>query len=334
MQPKGEQIHLPKDEFGGLRRSAAKSGRARRRARRWASVISAGFLVLSMLALVVGFTLATAAYGPQVGLQLPLEQMGLLGEIAARLAPPPDGLNGGSSAGSSEAAATVGLPSPVPTATMIPTATDTPTATPTFTPLYTDTPTQTPTSSRTPTRTLTPSRTPTASPTPTLTKTSSGAPPPTSTFTATTPPTATPFPGCSPSGNADFESTLLTLINSERESQGLPAYDQQSQLQAAAQIHSTDMACTGFTSHVGSDGSSKEDRVSAQGYSGIAVGENILGIGDTSSGAPQLALSYWMASAQNQANILHDEYTDIGIGYIYEPSSPFGSYFTAVFARP
>jgi uncharacterized protein YkwD len=316
------------EDFAGLRQTAAKTESARKRAQRWTTLLSTGFLGLAMLALVVGLTLATAAYGPRVGLQLPLEQMGLLGEIAARLAPPSDGLNGNSSAGSSEAEATVGLPSPIPTATLIPTATDTPTATRTFTPLYTDTPTPTSTPSSTSTVTATPSRTPTPS------ETASGDKTPTSTFTATTPPTATPFPDCSPSGNFGFESALLTLINSERESQGLPAYQQQSQLQAAAQIHSTDMACNGFISHTGSDGSSKEDRVSAQGYGWTSVGENLFAAGDTSSSAPQLAISWWMASPPNQANILHDEYTDIGIGYIYEPSSPFGGYFTAVFARP
>ena len=320
------------EEFGGLRQSAAKSDRARRRARRWTSVISTGFLALTMFALVVGLTLVTAAYGPRVGLQLPLEQMGLLGEIAATLAPPPADLNGSSNAGGSEAEATVGLPSPVPTATLIPTATNTPTATPTFTPLYTDTPTPSPTPSNTLTVTATPSRTPTPSPTFTPSKTPPGGPPPTATFTPSPPPTE--FPDCSPSGNSSFESALLTLINTERKSQGLPAYKQQSQLQAAARIHSTDMACNGFFSHVGSDGSNIEDRVSAQGYGATSVGEIILGTGDNSSGAPQLAFNYWMATPQDRANILHDEFTDIGIGYIYEPSSPFGSYFTAVFAEP
>jgi uncharacterized protein YkwD len=161
-----------------------------------------------------------------------------------------------------------------------------------------------------------------------------GGPPPTSTFTATPPPTATGFPGCSPTGNSNFEIALLALINGEREASGLPAYTQQSQLQAAAQIHSTDMACNGFFSHTGLDGSSKEDRVSAQGYSGTSVEENIFGTVDFTSGAPQLAFSFWMASPPNQANILHGEFTDIGIGYIYEPSSPFGGYFTVVFALP
>lgn len=317
------------EDFGGLRQTAVKTEAARKRAQRWTTLLSTAFLGLTMLALAVGLTLATAAYGPQVGLQLPLEQMGLLGEIAATLAPPPpDGLNGSSSASNPEAEATIGLPSPIPTVTPIPTTTDTPTATWTSTPLYTDTPTVTSTPSNTPTGTATPSRTPTPSETP------SGTLQPTFTSTVMSPPTSTPFPDCSPSGNAAFESALLTLINNERESQGLPAYEQQSQLQAAALIHSTDMACSGFLSHTGSDGSSKEDRVNTQGYGGTSVEENIFATGDTTSSAPQLALSFWMASPPNKANVLHDEYTEIGIGYIYEPSSPFGGYFTAVFARP
>ena len=65
-----------------------------------------------------------------------------------------------------------------------------------------------------------------------------------------------------------------------------------------------------------------------------SVEENIFGIGDTSAGAPQLAFNFWMASPPNQANILLDDFTDIGIGYTYEPSSPFGGYFAVVFALP
>ena len=314
------------DDFGGLRQRAAKSDRARRRARRFTSVISTGFLALTMLALVVGLTLATAAYGPRVGLQLPLEQMGLLGEIAATLAPPPDGFNGSSSAGISGAEATVGLPSPVPTGTLIPTATDTPTATPTFTPLYTDTPTPTSTPSSTPTVTLTPSNTPTPSDTP------SGTLQPTATTEPQ--PTEPPFPQCDPSGNPSFQSALLILINDERESQGLSAYALKSQLQAAALTHSTDMACSGIFSHTGSDGSRVGDRVTSEGYSWSSVDENIYGTGNTSSQAPELAFDFWMASPPNRANILSEQYMEIGIGYIHVPSSPFGGYFTAVFAAP
>ncbi len=41
-----------------------------------------------------------------------------------------------------------------------------------------------------------------------------------------------------------------------------------------------------------------------------------------------------MNSAPHRANLLNTNYVDIGIGYVYLASSPYGGYFTAVFARP
>ncbi len=123
----------------------------------------------------------------------------------------------------------------------------------------------------------------------------------------------------------------MNLINTERQSQGLTPYNSQGQLQAAARGHGTDMACNGFFSHTGSDGSSVGDRVSVQGYAWSWVGENIFAGG---SASPQSAFNWWMNSAPHRANLLNSNYTDIGIGYIYEPDSPYKGYFSAVFARP
>jgi len=158
---------------------------------------------------------------------------------------------------------------------------------------------------------------------------------PTSTASATpAPPTATSAAACSPTGNTGFESTLLGLINQERTNQGLAAYNLQSQLQAAARLHSTDMACNDFLSHTGSDGSTSHDRIVRQGYTPSWWGENIFATGDTSSGAPQRAFTWWMNSALHRANLLSPNYTDIGLGYMYSADSSYGGYFTAVFARP
>ena len=159
-------------------------------------------------------------------------------------------------------------------------------------------------------------------------------PSPTATDTSLPPPTLTPNPSCNPTGNSGFENTLLGLINAERANQGLPAYSMQGQLQTAARNHSTDMACNAFFSHTGSDGSSVGQRVSGQGYSWSWVGENIFASGNTSASAPQNAFDWWMNSAPHRANLLHPQFIHIGLGYIYEPNSPYRGYFTAVFARP
>jgi uncharacterized protein YkwD len=155
--------------------------------------------------------------------------------------------------------------------------------------------------------------------------------PPTSTVV---PPSATPVGDCAATGNSAFESRLLELINAERQSQGLNAYRPQSQLQSAARRHSQDMACNGFLSHTGSDGSSVRDRVEQEGYDWSWIGENIFATGDTSSSAPQRAFDWWMNSAPHRANLLSPNYTEIGLGYRYLAGSGYGGYFTAVFARP
>ena len=90
------------------------------------------------------------------------------------------------------------------------------------------------------------------------------------------------------------------------------------------------MACNNYFSHTGSDGSGVGDRVSAEGYDWSWVGENIFATCSSSSSAPQQAFDWWMKSTGHKANILNINFTEIG----YSADSTYGSYFTAVFARP
>lgn len=119
------------------------------------------------------------------------------------------------------------------------------------------------------------------------------------------------------------------MINQERANQGLGPLAAQGQLAAAARIHSQDMACNNFFSHTGSDGSTFASRIYAQGYGFSAAGENLYAGGGAAD-----AFYAWMNSAGHRANMLNPGYTEAGIGYIYEPNSPYGSYFTAEFAAP
>ena len=226
---------------------------------------------------------------------------------------------------------------------------ETVTATETATPLKTETPTPTgnetgtptPTETETPnpaeTATATPNSTYTHTPLPTWTPTSvpptaTGTPqPPTSTPTSV-PPTATTS-SCVYSGNASFESTLVSLINQERSNQGISPLVVSSQLTAAARQHSRDMACNDFFSHTGSDGSSPFQRIAWSGFSFTAAAENIYA-GSGSFNSPQQAFNSWMNSPGHRTNMLNATYTHIGVGYIYCASSTYGGYFTADFARP
>jgi uncharacterized protein YkwD len=120
------------------------------------------------------------------------------------------------------------------------------------------------------------------------------------------------------------------LINQERQSRGLGTLSSQALLNTAARNHSADMACNGFFSHTGSDGSLPWDRVSALGYSYSAIAENIF----AGSSNAQTAFDAWMNSPGHRDNMLNPDYTEIGVGYRYWADSPYGAYTTAVFARP
>jgi uncharacterized protein YkwD len=221
-------------------------------------------------------------------------------------------------------------PTTMPPATVAPTHTSAPDASATGTSTAAGVPSATAT--RTKTRTpMVPPASDTAKPTSAASATNL----PTSTDTATSvPPSETPSSSCSPTGNSGYENTVLDLINQERQNQGLPPYDLNGQLRSAARGHSQDMACNDYFSHTGSDGSSVADRVEAEGYSWSWVGENIFATSISSSAAAQQAFDAWMDSSGHRANILSEHFTEIGIGYTYSSGSTYGSYFTAVFARP
>jgi uncharacterized protein YkwD len=193
---------------------------------------------------------------------------------------------------------------------------------------------------------------PASTSTPTVTKTFTLVPPtatlsctPTMTLTAALPPTLTVTPTetplsptetesvCNASGNYGFESTLIDLINQERINNGFAPLNTQSQLSSAARSHSQDMACNNIFSHTGSDGSSPFDRIAWQGYSFSEAAENIYA-GSGPYDSPQEAFHAWMNSPGHRDNMLNPVYADIGIGYSYSPTSTYGGYFTAVFAKP
>ena len=246
-------------------------------------------------------------------------------------------------------------PTPSSTETPTPTLTGTSTETPTITSSPTHTPTRwmTWTPSRTPwptwtvgwrspTRTNTPTEPPppTSTSPPTLTSTppTPGVPSPTrptATRTNTSVPTATPTEittACNTTTHTSYESQIVSLINAERQSRGLHALSVQSQLRAAARVHGADMACNGFHSHTGSDGSSVRDRVRRQGYTFSWIGENYM-VTPNSSSAPNSAFDWWMNSTPHRNNILSPHYTEFGVGGI-SSDVDWGIHFVIVFARP
>ena len=134
---------------------------------------------------------------------------------------------------------------------------------------------------------------------------------------------------CNFSENAGYVGQIESLINGERQKNGLPPLTINSLLTRAAQNHAADMACSSLLSHTGSDGSYVNSRIKAAGYS-ASYSEEIIYAG----GSPQDAFDWWMNDKLHRDAILSTKATEMGIGYAFISSSTYGGYFTVAFASP
>jgi len=147
-------------------------------------------------------------------------------------------------------------------------------------------------------------------------------------------PPPTPPAGCAAQADAAVAGQVLVLVNQNRSANGLSPLASNGALAQAALIHSRDMACNGFVDHNGSDGSLWYDRIAAQGYSYSNANENIyVGFPDF-GGTADGAVTWWMNSQVHRDNILNAQNSEAGVGYVYDPNSEWGGYYTIVFARP
>ncbi len=132
---------------------------------------------------------------------------------------------------------------------------------------------------------------------------------------------------CGPNADANPSSlsngagrdVVVCLINQERAKRGLKPFDNNKRLQKAAQRHNDRMVGTGCFDHECNGESDLGKRLESVGYLGgglsrWAYGENIAwGSGDYST--PEAIVAAWMNSPGHKANILSNDYRDIGIGF-------------------
>jgi len=171
------------------------------------------------------------------------------------------------------------------------------------TPTPTTKPTPTPTVKPTPTPTTKPSPTPTVKPTPTPTV----KPTPTPTVKPTPTPTQTPAPE---TGN--LQSQVVTLVNQERAKLGLPALQTDALLNKVATEKARDMDVNNYFSHTSPTYGSPFDMMRTYGVKYMYAGENI------ASGQRTAAqvMNDWMNSPGHRANIVNQNFTKIGVGYV------------------
>jgi uncharacterized protein YkwD len=123
--------------------------------------------------------------------------------------------------------------------------------------------------------------------------------------------------------SGSYPGEIADMINQARAGAGLSELTINAQLSAAAQSHSTDMACFSLLSHSGSNGSTVQQRVRDAGFTGSFPQEMIY-----AGGYPQDAFDWWMNDATHRAVIMDTRITSIGVGYAWVSDSAYGGYYT------
>jgi uncharacterized protein YkwD len=133
--------------------------------------------------------------------------------------------------------------------------------------------------------------------------------------------------------NYDYESQTASLLNAQRNANGLPSLSLNGALTNSARGHSIDMVTHNLTQHDGSDGSTPRQRMSQAGYGGSWWGE-IIYWGSGSYGTPSQAVTWWMNDPPHKDVILNSHYADFGVGFVSCSSFAYKGFFTVDFGGP
>lgn len=114
----------------------------------------------------------------------------------------------------------------------------------------------------------------------------------------------------------DLEWDLMLAVNQFRAQNGLPPWAYSQLLRNSARAHSQDMSQNNFFSHIGSNGSTADQRIRAAGYDWFVNGEDLAA---GQNNAAQI-VAQWAASPTHRAVMSRVDIREIGIGYVYDPN--------------
>ena len=136
--------------------------------------------------------------------------------------------------------------------------------------------------------------------------------------------------GTPPASTSQVAAEVVELTNTERGISGHTRLRTNARLMRAAQLHAEQMARAGQQAHVLPHAAypRTEDRLAAAGYQWQSYGEN-LALGQA---GPAEAVRSWMHSPVHRRNIVHPNFTELGVGYAIDRAGR--PYYVQVFATP
>lgn len=127
----------------------------------------------------------------------------------------------------------------------------------------------------------------------------------------------------------EFEREVVELVNEERGERGLEPLEIHNRLSGLANVKSQDMADKSYFSHTSPTYGSPFEMMDEFNFQYRTAGENIA----AGQRTPEQVVQGWMDSDGHRANILHEDFTHIGVGYI-EGAGPYRTYWTQLFMTP
>ena len=135
--------------------------------------------------------------------------------------------------------------------------------------------------------------------------------------------------GIASPGEAKLASHVLELVNQERAQEGLAALAHNAVLEAQATQYACEMIHYGFFAHTNPfTGTQLENRTAEFGYVYACIGENLAAGQPT----PEEAFEAWMISEGHRYNILHPQFTELGVGV--RTGGDYGIYWVQEFGCP
>ena len=126
---------------------------------------------------------------------------------------------------------------------------------------------------------------------------------------------------------SDFAQEILNSVNAERANVGLSALSLSSTLMNGAATRANEL--TTYYSHTRPDGTNYSTVVEDT-YPSYYIGENIAA-GQESTAE---VMNGWMNSTGHRANILRPSYSELGVGFYYDPDSYYKYHWVQLFGNP
>ncbi|KGP71382.1 CAP domain-containing protein [Pontibacillus yanchengensis] len=126
-----------------------------------------------------------------------------------------------------------------------------------------------------------------------------------------------------------YEREVLQLVNKERTKRGIQPLDMNSKLSGLAHKKGLDMAENNYFSHTSPTYGSPFEMMKEFGFTYVTAGENIA----AGQHDPEAVVSSWMNSDGHRANILNENFTELGVGYVQQDGR-YASYWVQLFMKP